>query len=286
MMTMGTCGQARRQRDDIVGGVRGARGATLVRGAPHRPPTYRRLHRTILSCVVALVVGGSVPSSGGEVSAAPFLRALEDMERAYALVDHYTAIFLVHERVDGKLSPEQWIDLKFKKPLRFYLRWREGPNEGRQALYPAGASGKELLVRVPLLVGAVTKMLDPNSPRAMKGSRHPVTDIGVGRLLEFIAEHARRGLQRRELTPDSDGQRTTFDRPTQRYVLRFPKDSAKGYYCQTAVLDVDRELRLPIYVEIIDWQNMLVERYGYRDLRLNPGLTDVDFDPKNPEYGF
>jgi outer membrane lipoprotein-sorting protein len=43
---------------------------------------------------------------------------------------------------------------------------------------------------------------------------------------------------------------------------------------------------LPIYVEIFDWQNELVERYGYRDLRLNPGLTDADFDPKNPAYGF
>jgi outer membrane lipoprotein-sorting protein len=278
MMAMGMCGQAQRQLGDIVGGMR---------GAPRRLPTCRRLHSTaLLSCLVALIVGGGLGASGGEISAAQFFRVLEDMERAYALVDHYTALFLIQERVDGKLGPEQWIDLKFKKPFRFYLRWREGPNEGRQVLYPAGASGKELLVRVPLLVGAVTKTLDPNDARTRKGSRHPITDIGVGRLLEFIAGHARRGLQRRELIPEEAGQRTTFDRPTQRYVLRFPKDATEGYYCQTAVLDVDRELRLPIYVEIIDWQNVLVERYGYRDLRLNSGLTEADFDPKNPEYGF
>jgi len=211
---------------------------------------------------------------------------LEGMERAYAGVDHYTGTFFVQERTDGELSPPQWIALKFKKPFKVYLRWLEGPNEGRQVLYPAGADGNELLVRVPLLVGAVTKTLDPNSPRVRKGSRHSITDIGIGRLLEFIGEHTRRGLQRRELTPEDGGQRTTFDRPTQRYILHFPKDSATGYYCQTAVLEVDYELRLPIYVEIFDWQNVLVERYGYRDLRLNPGLSDADFDPKNPEYGF
>jgi uncharacterized protein DUF1571 len=105
-------------------------------------------------------------------------------------------------------------------------------------------------------------------------------------LLEFIGEHARRGLQRRELSPEDGGQRTTFDRPTQRYMLGFPKDSAKGSYCQTAVLEVDRELRLQIYVEIFDWQDVPVERYGYRDLGLNPGLTGADFDLKNPAYGF
>jgi outer membrane lipoprotein-sorting protein len=53
-----------------------------------------------------------------------------------------------------------------------------------------------------------------------------------------------------------------------------------------AVIDIDRELRLPIYIEIFDWSNQLVERYGYRDLRLNPGLTNEDFAPKNPAYGF
>jgi hypothetical protein len=31
---------------------------------------------------------------------------------------------------------------------------------------------------------------------------------------------------------------------------------------------------------------MLIERYGYRNLRLNPGLTNTDFDPKKPDYGF
>jgi hypothetical protein len=77
-----------------------------------------------------------------------------------------------------------------------------------------------------------------------------------------------------------------LDRPTHRFTLHFPDDSRKGYYARTAIIDVDREHRLPIYAENFDWNGQLVERYGYGDLRLNPGLSDEDFDPKNPEYGF
>ena len=45
----------------------------------------------------------------------------------------------------------------------------------------------------------------------------------------------------------------------------------------TALMDVDREYHLPIYAEIFDWHGQLIERYGYSDLRLNPGLTDAGF---------
>jgi Protein of unknown function (DUF1571) len=31
---------------------------------------------------------------------------------------------------------------------------------------------------------------------------------------------------------------------------------------------------------------VLVELYGYEDLRLNAGLTEKDFDPANAAYGF
>jgi hypothetical protein len=54
----------------------------------------------------------------------------------------------------------------------------------------------------------------------------------------------------------------------------------------TAIVDVDQAYQLPIYTEIFDWHGQLVERYGYLDVRLNQGLTDADFDPKNPAYGF
>jgi outer membrane lipoprotein-sorting protein len=222
----------------------------------------------------------------GGASASDFGRLLEEMKQAYAWIDHYTATFLIQERVEGELRPPQRLDLKFKKPLKVYLRWLTGKNEGRQALYPVGVDGNELWVRVPMLVGAITLSLDPQSPRARKDGRHPITDVGIGRLLDLISDNASRGLQRGEVMIADGGQHTTFERPTQRYTLHFPNDPAKGYYCMTALIDVDRQYRLPIYAEIFDWDSQLIELYGYLNLRLNPGLTDEDFNPKNPAYGF
>ena len=40
--------------------------------------------------------------------------------------------------------------------------------------------------------------------------------------------------------------------------------------------------------EAISWDQAgrLYEAYSFTVLELDPGLTDMDFDPKNPEYGF
>jgi outer membrane lipoprotein-sorting protein len=237
-----------------------------------------------LILTVALVC--AAPVAVAKERSEPFAHVLEAMKQAYGRVDDYTATFLLQERVDRELGPNQRLQLKFKKPLKIYLRWLQGRHEGRQALYPAGVDGNELWVRLPLLVGAVTVSLDPQSPRARKDSRHAITDVGIGKLLDFLAENTSRGLQRGEVTVEDGGQRTTFDRPARRYILHFPADPAKGYYCMTALVDVDRGYQLPVYAEIFDWHGQLIERYGYLDVRLNPGLTDADFDPKNPAYGF
>jgi hypothetical protein len=189
-----------------------------------------------VSLVAALTLAIACTASGIQrgVNSSAFVDVLEAMRRAYAQLDHYTATFLTQERIDGELRPEQWLAIKFKKPFQVYLRWVKGRHEGRQALYPAGADGREVLVRVPLPVGGFTVSLDPLSPRARKGNRHPITDVGIGRLVDFIAENARRGMERGEVTIEDAGQRTTFERPSHRYILHFPDHPAKGYYCMTA----------------------------------------------------
>jgi outer membrane lipoprotein-sorting protein len=255
-----------------------------------RPATKLRNSRvhasTTLLGVLALFLLFAASGACEKVDAPAFRHVLAQMETAYTRVDHYTATFLIQERVEGELRTEQQLSLKFKRPLKVYLRWLTGKNAGRQALYPAGADGNELWVRVPMFVGSVTVSLDPKSPRARKDSRHPITDVGIGQLLDFVSGNAARGLQNGEVTIEDGGPRTTFDRPTRRYTLHFPRDPAQGYYSMTAIIDIDHEYQLPIYTEIYDWHGQLIERYGYLDLRLNPGLTDEDFDPKNPAYGF
>ena len=45
-------------------------------------------------------------------------------------------------------------------------------------------------------------------------------------------------------------------------------------------------MKVPVKIQIFDWDDKLAEFYGYENLKFNAGLTDADFDPENPEYKF
>jgi outer membrane lipoprotein-sorting protein len=126
-----------------------------MRGPCSEGKGWRQLTLRALGGVLAITMVLGVSSTWGQGRAHTFLQVLNDMQSAYARVDHYTATFLAQERVHGELGAEHEIALKFKKPFHLYMRWVKGPNEGRQALYPAGPDGNELWVRVRTLVGAV-----------------------------------------------------------------------------------------------------------------------------------
>ena len=58
------------------------------------------------------------------------------------------------------------------------------------------------------------------------------------------------------------------------------------YYCQRSVSYFDVETNLLVKIENYDWNGDLYESYHYRDLKLNVGLGDGDFDPKSKGYKF
>lgn len=58
------------------------------------------------------------------------------------------------------------------------------------------------------------------------------------------------------------------------------------YYSARGTVWVSPGTLLPEKIEIFDENDELYERYVYRDVRLNIGLTDLDFDPENPDYRF
>ena len=58
------------------------------------------------------------------------------------------------------------------------------------------------------------------------------------------------------------------------------------YYSARGTLWVSPETLMPKRIEIFDAEDRLYERYIYREVQLNIGLTDLDFDPENPDYRF
>ena len=64
------------------------------------------------------------------------------------------------------------------------------------------------------------------------------------------------------------------------------------YEFHIARVFIDDQLQLPIRYAAYTWpavaggKPVVLEEYTYMDLKLNVGLTDNDFDPKNPSYAF
>ncbi|HKW27793.1 MAG TPA: DUF1571 domain-containing protein [Verrucomicrobiae bacterium] len=212
-------------------------------------------------------------------------KQLQETEAALAQVDNYTAVFHRIERVDGKLVPEQITLLKFKRPFKVYMKWIS-PFKGQESLYVEGANNNKVRAHGTGFAGLITVNLDPTGGLAMKDSRHPVTEAGLEILVKKIGSNLRRGLRAGELTSKDHGERTVYGRKTREMEGILPKDPAKGYYCYRCIVNLDVETRMPIKTRIFDWQDQLVESYGYEHLSLNPGLSDKDFDPKNPGYHF
>jgi outer membrane lipoprotein-sorting protein len=58
------------------------------------------------------------------------------------------------------------------------------------------------------------------------------------------------------------------------------------YYAARGTVWVSADSSLPTRIEILDASGELYERYVYSDVQINIGLTDLDFDSKNPDYRF
>jgi outer membrane lipoprotein-sorting protein len=58
------------------------------------------------------------------------------------------------------------------------------------------------------------------------------------------------------------------------------------FYASRMTLWVDDELHVPLQVDLYDHEGRLYEHYEHRDVKLNVGLGDSDFDPKNKTYKF
>jgi len=229
----------------------------------------------------------ALPSMAGVSCTDEALRLLELAEERYAEVQDYTTVLLARERVGGTLGAQHAILLKFARPFSVYMRWMDGPSQGREGLFVVGAWGDRFLVQEKQGIARfVTAAISPNHPRVFQVGRHPVTEVGIGHLLQILGYDARRAARNGALAVLDRGVQSVAGRPVQVVEGLLPSDPDAGYYCQRVVVSFDLENHLPVRAIVYDWAGQLVEEYTYTQLRLNPGLTTRDFDPENPEYGF
>ncbi|MBF8298892.1 MAG: hypothetical protein HW395_1549 [candidate division NC10 bacterium] len=208
------------------------------------------------------------------------------MESSYARVSDYTAVFRKQERVDGKLLSEETTLLKFQKPLKVYMKWIEDPSKGTEALYVDGSNGNKLLVHRGGLLGILTLSLDPRGSLAMTRNLHPITEVGFGYLIDGLQRNIRTALLHGELEVIRLAEETFKGRFTIVVEAKFAPRAGRTYHASRMVCHIDTELQLPIGAAFYDEADALIERYSYSDVKLNVGLTPLDFSRENTAYRF
>lgn len=220
-------------------------------------------------------------------------RAMALCQIRFGEVEDYTCTFTKRERIDGKLGEPHVMVMKARSsPRSIYFRFVK-PKKGREAIYVAGRhKGHVLAHDVGLFkVIAGSMLLDPAGETAMEGCRHPITEAGIGSLIDTVTRE-----WERELTPDES--RVEIDPDlmigTRRCTLieTVHPGRRSDFLFHKVRLYIDHDLGLPVRFEAYDWPARsgaappLVEEYAYTDLKVNVGLSDHDFDPNNRSYSF
>jgi len=215
------------------------------------------------------------------------IRTITECQTKFHSVSDYTCIFYKRERINRHLTPQFVMAMKERtKPKSIYFKF-ETPHRGREAIYVEGRNQGKILAHdvgiTKFLAG--TMEFEPTCARAMEENRHPISQAGIGALIETVA---RRWIS--ELSPDEsvvsfDPEMMIGERPCLMIESIHPVR-------QPQFLFVDSELKLPIRFEAYDWPRHqgaiaeLVEEYSYANLMLNVGLGDEDFDAANRQYSF
>jgi hypothetical protein len=210
-------------------------------------------------------------------------------------VGDYSATLFSRERVEGTLGDYETVALKIRHhPFSVYACTLTPQNrKGNEAIYVEGKYDSKLMVHAASGAAAIFGMisLDPTSSIALRGRRHPITEIGVLNICRGVQQYVESDLQYPESqvrmlrNAKVEGRLCSFieiRHPVRRPYFKF----------HLLRLFVDEELKIPIRYEQHDWPAevggppLLVEEYTYLQVKLNNGFTDGDFDPSNPQYGF
>ena len=229
------------------------------------------------------------------------LELLEEGSRKLESIPYYTATFYKQERVHGELCDNQVVELKLRQqPFSVYMKWLAG-DTGQELLYVDGDNNDNLLVRIGGWKGRLLPALniDPFGSTAMKKSRYPVTELGVGCLTTTLIRDRRLDLQKK------CGYRATLspfhqcnERDCYYFELEYEHPSLSSIYRKT-VQYIDQEWSLPIYIKNYTWpqcvsnvdrsqldESTLIEFYSYADLDLKAKLAESDFSRANKSYRF
>lgn len=230
--------------------------------------------------------------------------ARDGLNHSVERINDYTATLVKRERVDGTVGEHDYMFVKVRnrkvvngrvtQPLSVYLTYlRPASVKGREVIYVEGQNDGNMIAHEGGFRGRFlpTMPLSPTGMMAMRGQRYPITEIGIENLIVKLIERGETAKRFNDVTCNFRKNAKVRDRVCTVLEVNQPTRHPELDFHQAQVF-IDDELTLPIRYVAYDWPTAagaapeLIEEYNYIDLKLNVGLTDADFDPRNPQYAF
>lgn len=255
----------------------------------------RRRHSTPVPVLFVFLMSACPLAAQEPANQHPLIPAIELARASQAVlnqVQDYQATLIKRERVKGELLAQR-IFMKFRyRPFSVYMKFEE-PHAGREVLFVEGKNNNQMYVHeasaLTAIVGTISLALD--SPTAMAENRHPLTNVGMHRLMEILLAQWDLEAKYGEIDVKYYPNAKLGNADCEVIEVTHPRPRKQFNYHKTR-LYLEKQSRLPIRIENYDFppadgqQAPLAEEYTYLNVKANLGLTDADFDPRNPKYSF
>ena len=204
---------------------------------------------------------------------------------------------LVSHRVQSTDQADKYENLHLKvrhDPMSIYAFFL-GPktHKGQEAIYNGSRADGNVLVHTvaPRGRSGVTLQLRPNSPELVSSTGEAFNQVGIKPHLERWLSMYQSELPLGDTVVKYYPQVEVDQRLATCIEVTHGTHRPQFRYQKTR-LYIDADLKLPVRFEAYAWPaapgqpTPLAEEFNYRNIELNRGLTDKDFDPTNPNYAF
>jgi Protein of unknown function (DUF1571) len=150
------------------------------------PPIARAAQPTVVQAKQEVPQTPEVAAPSGS----PLRLLHQKAAERYRTMDSYVYRMKRREVVAGKNRPEEIVLVKFRQePWSVYFKWLGNEGKGREVVHVKGRYDNQIHTLtaagdVPLLPGGQRFSVSPDSPLIKAKSRHPITEAGLGSLID------------------------------------------------------------------------------------------------------
>ncbi|WP_422930558.1 DUF1571 domain-containing protein [Singulisphaera sp. PoT] len=202
-------------------------------------------------------------ATSDDESAEKLESVLAESRKKLNSLSSYQVTIKRQERVGETLQPAEEALLSIRRnPKAVRLEWPTGPHKGREVIYATGDGDGLLHVNMAdSLVPMVPLALAPDSPLAMRNSRHPISEAGFDNILENIEKNFKPASTNKaagKVTYQGTENPGQLKQPSHKIVRVTPTG-------ETWVVYIDPDTMFPVMVQATSAKGDLLERYLFVD---------------------